>query len=245
MSDPAKKQTIDLLFLGNFVHQVVNSINGVMGTLDNIVDETYAQNIAKQKLNASRGQLGECINLIKNLAFFSEVSSDAPRLAPPAKEGTVVLPQVIIEAAQFFQESASTRRMKIELQDRSTQYKIKGRPEVLRQVFINLFDNALKYGHSDSIISVTPHVQGKSGNLRVDIKNKGVGFKSADKESIFALGFRSTEAKASIALGTGLGLYICKRIMNDWFDGDIVAEHSNKNSESTFTVVFPATRWAL
>lgn len=237
-------QRIDLLFLGNFVHQVVNSINGVMGTLDNIVDETYPQNVGKQKLNAARGQLGECINLVKNIAFFSEVSSEVPRLAAPTNSGTSVLPQIVIEAAQFFQESAVARGMKILLTDRITQYKIKGRPEALRQVFINLIDNAVKYGLANTQITIEPHVQNKSGSLRVDVINQGIGFQQDEAEKIFGLGYRSTEAKNNIALGTGLGLYICRRVIADWFNGEIKAEYSAKLRQSKLTLIFPAAQWS-
>lgn len=42
------------LFLANFVHQIVNPLNGVIGTLDNITDGTYRGEEISQKLNASR-----------------------------------------------------------------------------------------------------------------------------------------------------------------------------------------------
>lgn len=98
-------QSIDLLFLGNFVHQVVAPLNGIAGTLSNVADDTYSIADRKQRINAARAQLEQCIQLVRNLAFFSEISSSNV-LPSPQNSGVSVMPQVIIEALQFFQESA-------------------------------------------------------------------------------------------------------------------------------------------
>jgi len=238
-------QRIDLLFLGNFVHQLVNPLNGVAGTLDNVVDGIYKGAEINQKINAARAQIEQCIHLTKNLAFFSEISSEQKLLSAPKKEGIVILPQSIIEALQFYSELGAKRNIKIGLTDKVTQYKIKGRPEALRQVFMNLFDNAVKYGIPDTTISVTPTVQKRTGALRVSFENHSIGFSSHDAEKIFALGFRSQEAKASIALSTGLGLYLCREIMRTFFGGDVTAAHSRRRGISTFTVIFPKDSWYL
>ncbi|WP_321850330.1 HAMP domain-containing sensor histidine kinase [Pseudomonas paraveronii] len=238
-------QRIDLLFLGNFVHQLVNPLNGVAGTLDNVVEGVYKGAEINQKINAARAQIEQCIHLTKNLAFFSEISSEQKILSAPKKEGVVILPQSIIEALQFYAELGAKRSIKIGLMDKVTQYKIKGRPEALRQVFMNLFDNAVKYGLSNTTITVTPSVQKKTGALRVLFENHSIGFSSSDAENIFLLGFRSVEAKSSIALSTGLGLYLCREIMRSFFNGDVIAGHSKKRGISTFTVIFPKGSWYL
>jgi signal transduction histidine kinase len=238
-------QRIDLLFLGNFVHQLVNPLNGVAGTLDNVVEGIYKGAEINQKINAARAQIEQCIHLTKNLAFFSEISSEQKMLSAPKKEGIVILPQSIIEALQFYAELGAKKDMKISLLDKVTQYKVKGRPEALRQVFMNLFDNAVKYGLKGSHVTVSPMIQKRSGALRVVFENESIGFAASDAENIFLLGYRSAEAKSSIALSTGLGLYLCREIMRTFFNGDVVAEHSKRRGISTFTVIFPKGSWYI
>lgn len=238
-------QSIDLLFLGNFVHQVVNPMNAVIGTMDNLVDGTYKPTETKQRINAARAQLEQCVTLIKNLAFLSEVSSDTKILPSPANKGISVLPQIVIEAAQFFQETASNKNIAIDLLDPSTQYKVRGRPEALRQVFMNLFDNGVKYGLMDSKVIITQRVSKKNGCLLVEVSNESVGFSSSDAEKIFDLGYRSDEAKRAVLLSTGLGLFICRKIMRDLFGGDIRAEHSNAKGLTTFTISFASGTWFI
>jgi signal transduction histidine kinase len=136
-----KSESLDLTLLANFVHQVVNPLNAVAGTLDNLVDGTIKEESRRmQRLNAARAQLEQCITLMRNLAFlaqgFGGVSDKENR--------KIVLPQVIIESAMFFQEEGEQKNIKIKLKDRATQNTIYGHPELMRQVMMNIFDNFIR-----------------------------------------------------------------------------------------------------
>lgn len=239
---PTSMQTLDMLFLANFVHQVVNPLNGIAGTLDNIVDGTYTGEIVKKKANAARGQLEACISLIRNLAFFADISSSNDVLREPTATGAALVPQMIIESLQFYQDAATDRKIRIEMTDRQTQYAVRARPEALKQVFMNLFDNATKYADAESIVTVTQKVQAK-GVLCILVSNVGIGFSGTERERIFDLSYRSSTAKNSKALGSGIGLYICRRIMTDFLGGSITAEHNNRTRTTTFSLKFPQHKW--
>jgi signal transduction histidine kinase len=238
---------VGLLFLANFVHQVVNPLNGVIGTLDNITDGTYKGEVVAQKVNASRAQLEQCVTLIRNLAylsdFFFEVSGkDA--LRPARETATSILPQVVIEAVQFFQIAAEKRFMRLELVDSITQYKLLVRPELLRQIFINMFDNWVKYGLGDQTIRVLTNVNSKH-DLVIEIIGKSVGFDNSDAGKLFELGFRSRQARDKVAQGSGIGLYICKQIVERALSGHLSAEHRTRTNESVFRIAIPQAKWQL
>jgi signal transduction histidine kinase len=92
-------ENFDLALLPNFVHQVVNPLNGVAGTLDNLVDGVISDNRRKeQRLRVARAQLEQCISLVRNLAYFAQGFN---KLRQDDKK-VIVLPQVIIESAMFF-----------------------------------------------------------------------------------------------------------------------------------------------
>lgn len=235
------------LFLANFVHQIVNPLNGVIGTLDNINDGTYKGSAVTQKINASRAQLEQCVSLIRNLAYLSDYffeSSSKESLKPAREGGRSVLPQVIIEALQFFQTAADRKDMRIELTDSSSQYVVLVRPELLRQVFMNLFDNWLKYGLNDQQVTVTPSVN-SVGDLIVEVAGTSVGFLNTDAERLFELGFRAPTATSKIAQGSGIGLYVCRQIMEKSVGGSITATHQKTNSISTFRLSIPKYQWQL
>jgi signal transduction histidine kinase len=239
---------VGLLFLSNFVHQVVNPMNGIIGTLSNITDGTYPENVVKQKVNASRAQLEQCVSLIRNLAYISDYffeESDKAALRPVKKDGgTSILPQVIIESIQFYQVIAEKKRIALELLD-ATKYRVKIRPELLKQVFINQFDNWTKYGQPGQKITVDVKVN-QGQDLVVSITGKSVvGFDGNDAESIFTLGYRSKEAKGLVAQGSGIGLYVCRAIMINEIGGNIRAEHHKQTATSIFTTTIPRGKWEL
>jgi len=244
---PKSGKDVGPLFLANFVHQVVNPLNGVIGTLDNINDGTYRGDVVSQKINACRAQLEQCVSLIRNLAYLSdyffEVSAkDA--LRPTIESGRSVLPQVIIEAIQFFQVAADKKHLRLELDDPKTQYKVYLRPELLRQVFMNLCDNWLKYGQSNQTITISPAVNSKN-ELVVEVSGRSIGFKGTEADRIFELGYRAESATAKVAQGSGIGLYICKEIIENNLGGKISASHNKSAEETTFRIAIPEGKWSL
>ncbi|GAB3372173.1 sensor histidine kinase [Massilia agri] len=242
-----KGKDVGLLFLANFVHQVVNPISGVIGNLDNVVDGTYQGEKAKRVVNASRAQLVQCVSLIRNLAYLSDFffeTSEKSELRTAREAATSVLPQIIIEAIQFFQSQAGRKEINIELLNPSDQYRVTARPELLRQIFINLFDNWLKYGLSFQTVEVTTSVNANS-ELTVELIGKSIGFSNNDAEKIFEMGFRSREAHGKVAQGSGIGLFICKKITEEILEGKITAHHSPKSSVTTFRITIPKKLWQL
>ena len=214
LTDETEQQTkLDLTLLANFVHQVVNPLNGVAGTLDNLVEGTIqGEDRRQQRLNAARAQLEQCITLIRNLAFLAQgrggIAVDDRR--------KIVLPQVIIESAMFFQEDGRSKNIDINLLDRHTQNTISGHPELIRQVLMNIFDNFIKYGKLGFPVEVDQRIQKSSGMALIEIK--GISAHPIDQDDlnkIGTLGFRGKNAKKIIASGSGLGMYICKKLIEE------------------------------
>ena len=239
-SDPIA--LLDLHLLANFVHQVINPLNGVIGTLDNVIDGTVPAGKRDQRLRAVRAQLEWSVLLVRNLAYFTKTSLRPGQNAASEPTKTCVLPQLIIEAAQFFQEPGLSRGITIHLEDRNTQYAVEGSPDLLRQVFMNLFDNAVKYADDDTQVRIVARQQKKTGDLILEFTNVGIGFSADDAQSLFELGYRGDEAKKVVASGTGLGLFICRKILRDIHNATIEAEYSKRLRETTFRIRFPEWR---
>jgi len=238
LNSPHHPDALDLRLLANFIHQVVNPLNGVIGTVDNLLDGTVALDKRHQRLAAIRAQLEWSVMLVRNLAYFTESSLgvESRKQSPAAK--ICVIPQLVIEAALFFQESGLSEGINIHLEDRETQYAVRGSPDLLRQVFMNLLDNAVKYSDADSTVTIRPWIQKSTNHFILEVRNYGPGFRFDEAELLFKVGYRSEQAIKRVASGTGLGLFICRRILME-IDASIEAEYSRQNREVIMRLRFP------
>jgi signal transduction histidine kinase len=228
-------EVVDLAMLSNFVHQIVNPLNGIAGTLDNLLNGEIEERRRPQRLGAARAQIEQCITLLHNLAFLSQGFG---RVLDAELE-IITLPKIIIDSAMFYQEEGRQRGVEISLSDPLTKNKVRAQPNLIRQVLMNIFDNCVKYGEAGSTVVVDQRIQKKTGLALIVIKSRSkFPINTLDIKKLTNLGFRGDNARKTVASGTGLGLYICKHIIEDTHSGvfTIQARHSN---ELEFTLRLP------
>jgi len=214
-----------LFLIQNITHQAINPISGVIGTLDNLIGDVIPEHKRAQRLARAKAQLEYTVSLIRNLSYFAEYASGNTESISNSSIKTTVIPQAIIESAQFFQEQGTSSKVKVELEDRNTQNCVKGDPNLLKQVFMNLIDNGVKYGKADSTLTIKNWIQKKTDNLIITFEGQSEAFSNED--DIFAIGYRAKSAKERTSSGSGLGLHICKLIVENVFKGTIDGSHSS------------------
>lgn len=110
--------------------------------------------------------------------------------------------------------------------------------EKIRVVFQNLIENAIKYGNKNGAVEISATSAGDV--VEISITDDGIGIDEHDKEKIFDRYFRSEKARVKAPIGTGLGLYMTKRIIEThggtmWFD-------SAEGKGTTFHFTVPIAR---
>jgi len=225
-----------LFLIQNLTHQAINPMNGVIGTLDNLVDGTVPEHKREQRLKKARSQLEYTVSLIRNLSYFAEYASGNKEFISSSKISTTVIPQAIIESAQFFQDQGVNAPVKIELLNRHVQNCIKGDPNLFKQVVINLIDNGVKYGKLGSVLEIKNWIQKRSNDLIITFSGQSEPF--SDSDNIFDIGSRAKSARDRTSSGSGLGLHICKLIVENAFNGSIKASHTS-SGETIFEIRIP------
>ncbi|MCD1196180.1 sensor histidine kinase [Vibrio cholerae] len=214
-----------LFLIQNITHQAINPMSGVIGTLDNLIDGTVPDHKRTQRLSRARSQLEYTVSLIRNLSYFAEYASGNTDSISSSSIKTTVIPQAIIESAQFFQEQGVNNSIKVELENRHIQNCVNGDPNLLRQVFMNLIDNGVKYGKSGTKLIIKNKIQKKTNDLIITFEGQSEPFSSSD--DIFAIGYRAKSARQKTSSGSGLGLHICKLIIENAFNGTISGQHAS------------------
>jgi signal transduction histidine kinase len=105
----------------------------------------------------------------------------------------------------------------------------------IRQVVMNFCDNALYYSHENTKIFVNLSID--KGEILFTVKDHGIGVPSRERTHLFSKFFRATNARKQRPDGTGVGLYLTKKIINA-HDGKIVFE-SVEGQGSTFGFRLP------
>lgn len=115
--------------------------------------------------------------------------------------------------------------------------KVIGNKAYLSQLFLNLIGNSLKFSNSKPVINISG--EAKEDKVFIHVADNGIGMKEENLQQIFEP-FQRLNSKNDYE-GTGIGLAICKRIL-DIHEGSITVK-SKEGEGSTFTIVLPAANY--
>ena len=112
---------------------------------------------------------------------------------------------------------------------------VKADEKLMRMVMQNLLSNAIKYTPENGKVGFM--IDHEQGNLRIRVRDTGVGIPKAQQKKIFSKLFRADNVRGIETEGTGLGLYIVKSVIDN--SGGKISFDSVENVGTTFTVIFP------
>jgi len=145
-------------------------------------------------------------HLVENLLHFSRSERQATRLSPAAAP----LAPLVREAVEAFAPLAAARGVtfRTELSDGPV---ASVDAEALRQMLVNLLDNAVKYGPADQTITVG--LDAGDGKARIRVEDQGPGIPAAERERIWDRFWRLERDRGSAVAGTGIGLSVVRELV--------------------------------
>ncbi len=181
-------------------------------------------------LTSAKAEDGRLINhpeLIEMGTFLSKLTEDLRFIAEKKQMQTEFVVGVSGASVDPLVESGSVRVVQ-------PLYNVYADPERLREVITNLFDNAVKYSERGKIsIGLT----GDDAVVQVYVKDTGSGIAAEDLRHLFEKFYRVDNTATRTIGGTGLGLFICRKII-EMYNGRIWAE-SEAGKGSTFYINLP------
>jgi len=145
------------------------------------------------------------------------------------------LATVLREAGEAVMTAAIDRHVILDVNLPIEQPVVMGDRSGLRQVFINLLDNAVKFSYEGQKVEMT--TEQKGGGIWVEVKDHGMGIPEDDIDDLFSRFFRARNAIEGEVPGTGIGLYIVRSII-ERLNGKIEV-HSKLNEGTTMRVWLP------
>lgn len=105
----------------------------------------------------------------------------------------------------------------------------------IRQVIMNFTDNAIYYSHENTTINVSLEI--KKDRVVFMVKDTGIGVPKAEQDRLFDKFFRATNARTARPDGTGVGLFLAKKVI-DAHGGELIFK-SIEGKGSTFGFSLP------
>lgn len=133
------------------------------------------------------------------------------------------------------QETASSRKLTLEYEKPVNFPDLMLDETKIRQVIMNFIDNAIYYTQSDGTITVA--LEDKKDSVELTVTDTGMGVPKADQPNLFTKFYRAGNAKKARPDGTGLGLFMAKKVIIE--QGGAVIFKSKEGEGSTFGFTLP------
>jgi two-component system, chemotaxis family, CheB/CheR fusion protein len=180
-----------------------------------------------QLIKKVEDQVDKVTHLISDLLDVTRLENKSSIL----QKTTFAYPDLVKEVVHELQTSFEQREYEVRLIKRCRVFADRER---LRRVLINLVVNAIKYSPSDKPITIW--VSTKAGNVHTSVQDRGLGIQGDKLEKVFERFYRIVSKKRETYSGFGLGLYICKQIVNQHKGHIWVNSVVGKGSTFTFTL---------
>lgn len=216
-------------FVSNVSHELRTPLTIVHGYLQSTLRRgnnlTEAQ---REALETAAAEADRTIQLLQNLLELARADNGQTHfeLEP------LCLTNLILEVADMAQQYSS-RTLELHLGHQPIQ--IKGDRNRLKQVLLNLIDNAVKYSHPDTLITLK--LEKQSDRICLQVCDRSEGIPLAHQARIFERFYRIDDARTRSTGGTGLGLSIVKTLIEGM--GGRVTVVSKLGEGSIFTISLP------
>lgn len=221
-------------FLSIASHQLRTPISAIKGYLSMMIDGDFGKlpkNISDviKNIFESSARLARLINIFLNV---SRIESGRLKLEKKPIQINDLIKSVIIELIN----QAKQKGLKLEYdKKKKAPPLILADPDKLREVVLNLVDNAIKYTPEGSIIIT---VDNDKENLNFKVTDTGIGIKQEEVKTLFRKFVRGSGVAQIHTGGSGLGLFIAQKIIKE-HNGHVWAESEGQGKGSVFQFTVP------
>ncbi len=218
-------------FLNIAAHELRNPIQPILGLAEVMLSNKNLNVIQQEEL------LRIIINNAKKLHFLTNNLLDVARIdenlfSLELQQFDIV--ELANEVIKEVRNQITNKKIKIDLQCNEKSLNVIGDKIRLNQVFLNLINNSIKYTDEGDILVSIKRDSNNDTIALVQIKDTGLGIQENVKQKLFSKFTKGTK------VGTGLGLFICKNIVES-HGGKIWAEN-NTDKGATFSFTVPTSR---
>lgn len=218
-------------FISMMSHDLKTPIARIQGMTEVILqDEVSLSSVQREAVDTIKGSSDDLLKFINSILQYGRIESQGIELHKVSKDINLLL-QDVIKKHEFL---ARVKKIKIKT-ELEPMFPVQIDVDLMKQVFSNLIENAIKYSHDESEVIIRSKEDGDK--VLVVIEDHGVGIPAEDLPNIFMKFFRSHNVKTSTIKGTGLGLYLANYFVELHKGKILVTSEADKGS--VFSVALP------
>ncbi|EHJ01036.1 integral membrane sensor signal transduction histidine kinase [Clostridium sp. DL-VIII] len=224
-----KLNSQDLLrkrLISDISHEIRTPLNVLQNNLEAMIDGVIP--VTNEKLNNLNDEVIRFGKLLNNLNALKQIESDEIVL----KLGLVDIGELLNNVISDFSIAADEKNVKLIInKEAGINYTVLGDCDKLKQVFINLISNGIKFTNSSGTVWI--NISSNADSVIIEIKDNGIGIKKEDLPYVFERMYRGDKSRHKIE-GSGIGLTLVKKILT--LHSATIDVESRENKGTTFTV---------
>jgi two-component system phosphate regulon sensor histidine kinase PhoR len=230
ISDIRKMEEVRKDFVSNVTHELKTPLTSIKGFIETLKEGAINEpEIATNFLDIIDIESDRLTMLINDILYLSEIENKKTEV----NNETIKLNDLIEEVILILKTQAQKKNIKISIEN--TTIELRTNKDRLKQLLINLVDNAIKYNKENGSVNIS--CQRKGIYIRIIVSDTGIGIAEKHMERIFERFYRVDKGRSREMGGTGLGLSIVKHIVN-LLSGKIKV-NSNPGEGTSFYIDIP------
>ncbi|MDN4079531.1 HAMP domain-containing sensor histidine kinase [Paenibacillus polymyxa] len=215
-------------FISSISHELRTPLTSIKGWSETLNSGGYDPEETKIGMQIISKETDRLIGLVEEILDFSKLEQNAMKLVM----GTVDLRELLQEIMLNVWAKAEMKQIKLQLDSEETAYLVHGDGNRLKQVFLNIVDNAIKFSHESSTIYLS--LQRIKGNIEISVQDTGIGISEENLARVRDRFFQVDHQNG----GTGLGLAISQQFVERHHGQMLI--RSELGAGTTITVSLPA-----
>ena len=217
-------------FSNDVSHELKTPLTIIKGEIEVALRKNRPFEEYKELLKSVNSETDKLENIINNLLFLSKM--DIENIRKTFK--TVQFDEILLETYEEFETITQKKKITLILK-KIQKTNLKGKRDLLKHLFRNLIDNAVKYTPKNGKVEII--LEKRNNYAKFIISDSGIGIPKSSLSRIFDRFYRVDSARSNETGGTGLGLSIVKRVI-DVHSGKIEVK-SELHKGTTFIVSIP------
>lgn len=218
-------------FVGNVSHELKTPMTTIGGFIDGILDGTIEPEKQHQYLKIVSDEVKRLSRLVTGMLNMNKIEAGELDLNPVRFD----ISEMLFRTLLSFEQLIDKKHIEIRGLENLETNNVTADTDMINQVVYNLIDNAVKFTPEGGYIEVTSKFDQEK--VIIKIRNSGKGIPSEEIDKIFERFYKIDKSRSYDVKGAGLGLYLCKTIID--LHGGQIAARSVENEYTEFIFQLP------